>query len=701
MHVPVLFGTETEYAITALDHEDGVLASSGIARQFHERAAARPHLPGCESGIFLASNGARFYIDAGDHPEYASAEASNPWEALRSTLAGDRLMSGLAREVSERDPKIASLVVRKGNVDLASDATWGNHESYLHRCPPDALRHTLVPHLVSRITFTGSGGFDAIAGTGLRFVLSPRARFVRRVVAHSAPGEIALVDCRAQPHCTGFHRQHVMCGDANQSHLSMLLRLGTSALVVALIDAGFIDEDAMRLADPLAALAVVTRDVTMRRRLALASGGSMTALDIQRYYLSQARTHSVILPDWADRLCDVWQATLDRLERGPDTVADRLDWAIKLALLRDRSRNWGRRWPDDDEDDGAGAETPQHLHPWQAEMCEIDLRYGQVYPPSVFHSLDDAAVLRHRVVSPDEIARALAAPPAEGRARIRATVVKRLASQCDGSTCTWDAITDAATMRTLDLSNPFAETEAWRRQAEATARVMVSRLERLVGLPASPAATGSILDIARRLSMSGGEAPAGRTVSHAVQVNNLAFPLRNSGRLDEAAGLMRAALAIDLAERHHRHAKVSHRRNNLATVLLMQGHVEEARVLVTDAWPTPDEGYDLTSMRVLTIRLAIALIDDEPAGLWLGQVKTHLAIRPLPNHADVDRRWQMGPVLNALAPQLGVDAVRMLEAIVSIVNRSIVPDELNAITGWRDTPARSLDVAWPRPSRVW
>jgi hypothetical protein len=491
-----------------------------------------------------------------------------------------------------------------------------------------------------------------------------------------------------------------MCGDANQSHLSMLLRIGTSALVVALIDAGLVDDDAVRLADPLSALAVVTRDITMRGRLELASGGSMTALDIQRHYLRQARTHRVALPHWAGRLCDVWQTTLDRLERGLDAVADRLDWAIKLTLLRDRGRKWGRRWPDDDSEAGMEAPRPQHFDPWRAEMCEIDLRYGQVYPSGLFDSLDHAAVLRHGVVSADEVDRALTTPPAEGRARIRASVVTRLAHQCDGSTCTWDGVTDAATLRTLDLSNPFIETEVWRGQDEETAAVLVSRLERLVTMPASLASTRSILAIAKRLSASRGNAPAHRSVIHAVQLNNLAFGLRNRGRLEEAEWLMRAALATDLAERHHRHSKVFHRRNNLATVLLMQGQVEEARMLVTDAWPTPDEPYDLTSIRVLTIRLVIALIDGEPAGLWLGQLKTHLAIRPLLNHAEVDRHWQMGPVLNALAPKLG-EAVRLLETIVAIVNGDGRRDALEAIAGWRDTPAHTLGLAWPRPTRVW
>jgi proteasome accessory factor A len=268
-------------------------------------------------------------------------------------------MAQLAHEVAGEDFRIATLTVRKGNVDYLTGASWASHENYLHRRDPVYLRPALIPHLVSRILFTGSGGYDPFTTACPRFVLSPRALFVRRLVASSATREIALVDDRAQPHCNGFHRQHIMCGDANQSQLAMLLRIGTTALVVALIDANCARDEAMKLADPMKALETIIHDVTLRAPVDLASGRRLLAVEIQRHYLGLARAHSDRLPAWSTVLCDVWEDTLDRLDRGPEAVADRLDWAIKHVIHRDRSTS-----------------LLFNDNAKRAELCEIDVRFA-------------------------------------------------------------------------------------------------------------------------------------------------------------------------------------------------------------------------------------------------------------------------------------------------------------------------------------
>jgi proteasome accessory factor A len=133
-----------------------------------------------------------------------------------------------------------------------------------------------------------------------------------------------------------------MCGDALRSHLSAYLRLGTTALVVGLIESGVSDDDAVRLETPLAALDAVNRDVTLTRPLRLANGKSTTALAIQRHYLQRAQASFDLLPRWAREVCDVWEDTLTRLARGSRAVADRLDWAIKLGIYVDRAAQQGQ-----------------------------------------------------------------------------------------------------------------------------------------------------------------------------------------------------------------------------------------------------------------------------------------------------------------------------------------------------------------------
>jgi hypothetical protein len=470
----------------------------------------------------------------------------------------------------------------------------------------------------------------------------------------------------------------------------MLLRVGTTALVVALIDAGVADLEVISLADPLAALTTVSTDVTLRQQLDLTSGGRTTALEIQRHHLRLARLHRDRLPEWTERMCLLWEDTLDRLEQGIEHVADRLDWAIKLAMFEHRARRTGRPSP---VPAAAAVDTSAGDEAWRAELCELDVRFGHVDESSLFRALDEAGVLRHRMVSKAQIERACEHPPRSGRARIRGRVVARLARQDDFSTCAWNNIYDASTGARLDLSDPFASCEAWCHDPEST-ETLLARLASLLKTPATPAARRSIRWLADKLAAPRDSAPPGRSVEHAVRLNAVAFDLRNEGRLDEAEWLMRSALQIDVAERHDGHPKVRHRRNNLGTVLLLQGRLREASALVTLAWPAADGPYDITTARVLATRLLIAILSGESRDLYLGQLKTHLGTWPLPDFADVDRRWQMAAVLRTLTT-IELEDMDFLLAIVEVLNGARTPDALDSFRCWRDTVPLGLDTPWP------
>jgi hypothetical protein len=176
--------------------------------------------------------------------------------------------------------------------------------------------------------------------------------------------------------------------------------------------------------------------------------------------------------------------------------------------------------------------------------------------------------------------------------------------------------------------------------------------------------------------------------------------MRNTGRLDEAEWLMRAALKIDRSERHDQHPKVLHRRNNLGIVLLLQGRRAQARELVTAAWPRAGGQHDLTTARVLTTRMLIAMLDGAPFGLYVGQLKTHLTWWPLPDLANVDSHWQMTFVLERVALTLRPDYLELLAAIVDVLNGSRPVGALSSFTTFRDAPAQPLDTLWPAPRLV-
>jgi hypothetical protein len=127
----------------------------------------------------------------------------------------------------------------------------------------------------------------------------------------------------------------------------------------------------------------------------------------------------------------------------------------------------------------------------------------------------------------------------------------------------------------------------------------------------------------------------------------------------------------------------------------MQGRASEAREEVTLAWQDARTQHDLTSARILATRLMIALVGGEPVDLFLGQLKTHLAIQPLPDSTDVNPLWQAGLLLDALGPRLDASALELLRATADVLNGDRQVESLEELTRWRDAPSLALDAPWP------
>lgn len=502
-----LFGVETEYAVTAIDRAGSVWAPATFSTKLVD--AARRHLvhlrATADAGLFLA-NGSRLYVDYGDHPEISSPECLNPWDAVRYARAGDRIMAQLAQQV-EREHALSETIVRTGNVDYSgSAATWGAHESYCHRAQPAVLQRRLVPHLVSRTIYTGAGGFNPFS-PGLEFVLSPRALHLMHVVSDASTSQRGIIHTRNEPLAArGYFRQHVLCGETLRSDLAAWLRVGVTALIVAMIEANVPCGDDVELESPVDALKAFARDVTCNHLVKMANGRPMTAIQIQRRYLERAIEHleAPWMPAWALTVCEEWDDILRRLEHGPEGAATRLDWAIKLAIFRDRVRRQGFDWDalpawtkvahfaemsaeNADRPMVAWSETARSVPAiaekyglkWTdkdrfdalgQELLEGDVRFGQLGPSSVFDALDRAGVLDHHVPGVDRIDEAVEHPPAEGRAHVRGETIRRLATQAGRYSCMWDYILDHETDRSLDLSDPFVEQATWHAPPSATTR---------------------------------------------------------------------------------------------------------------------------------------------------------------------------------------------------------------------------------------
>jgi len=503
-----MFGLETEYAVTVFCPRGSVERGELLERLL---GAARRHLtclPDARStGVYL-QNGARLYVDTGGHPELATPECTHPSELVRYLRAGERILLDLGRRVQTEGLRDSQICWFISNVDYSgSGATWGCHESYLHRTSSDALAEQLIPHLVTRVIYCGAGGFNNLT-PALEFTLSPRAFHMERVVSGDSTSERGIFHTKDEPLARrGYHRLHLLCGESLCSEIATWLKIGATALVVALTEAGFRPGRAVQLADPLKALRTVAGDLRCRALLELSDGRRLSALQIQRHYLAQVeeRLDHEVMPPWAPEVCRHWRRILDLLEAAPASVAGLLDWAIKWNLYAHHARRRGFSWeilaqwndivadfkaafpgldlarlnaetlisPDSPVLEQAAALTPrlrQRGLGWgqlacfeqlRAELLELDTRFGELGERGVFAELDRQGLLDHHAPGADNILHAMFNPPACGRARLRGEAVRKLVESQRIGRCHWDAVWDLATKQVLDLSDPFAEQEQW------------------------------------------------------------------------------------------------------------------------------------------------------------------------------------------------------------------------------------------------
>jgi proteasome accessory factor A len=502
-----MFGVESEYAIAGITGKEPMRRDDLVNRFVRVARRRLAHLADtCSpSGMFL-ENGARFYIDCGLHPEMTTPECTTPWELARYIKAGERILEGLMQELQAEAGAAAEIMCFRCNVDYSgSGSTWGCHESYLHRAHPASLPEQLIPHLVTRVIYTGAGGFNPLVNW-LEFCVAPRLMHIQQVISDDSTGNRGIFHTKNEPLAgDGYNRLHILCGESLCSETAIVLKIGATALVTAMAEEGLKPGADLRLAAPLDALHTVASDITCKRKLRLAGGGETTAVEIQRRLLQLAERKLGVLPPWANAICALWRATLDQLEGAPDSVATVFDWSIKRRLFYDRAERrgvpverlallnstvqrltaalasvgvtgrgvhlnvvLGPESPIPEEVARAGSALAAGGLAWndlerflslRDEFYQIDTRFGQIGPRGIFTALDRRGVLDHKVAAVDGVEAAMREPPSMGRAKLRGEAIRRLAGRGRAG-CSWTSVF-GPDGRTLDLSDPFAAAEVW------------------------------------------------------------------------------------------------------------------------------------------------------------------------------------------------------------------------------------------------
>src|SRR5271155_4686112 len=312
-----IFGLENEYGVTCTLRGQRRLSPDEVARYLFRRVVSW----GRSSNVFL-ENGARLYLDVGSHPEYATPECDSIEDLVAHDKAGERILEGLVRsaEARLRDEGIRGVVyLFKNNTDSAGNS-YGCHENYLTSRRDDFAHYAqvLIPFLVSRQAYAGAGKVLQTA-RGAVFCLSQRAEHIWEGVSSATTRSRPIINTRDEPHADAerFRRLHVIVGDSNMSETTMLLKVGATDLVLRMVEAGTVMRD-LTLENPIRAIRDVSHDMTGRRKVRLANGREVSALDIQQEYLSKAR-------DFVDRkgsdpiterVLGLWELTLRAVETG-------------------------------------------------------------------------------------------------------------------------------------------------------------------------------------------------------------------------------------------------------------------------------------------------------------------------------------------------------------------------------------------------
>src|SRR5918993_239281 len=287
----------------------------------------------------ILTNGARLYVDHA-HPEYSTPEVTNPRDIVLWDKAGEQVMAEASRRAA-RIPGQPTIQLYKNNTD-GKGASYGSHENYLmdRKTPFIDIIRGLVPFFVTRQVFAGSGRVGiGTEGRTQGFQLSQRADFFEVEVGLETTLKRPIINTRDEPHADAekYRRLHVIIGDANLAELSTYLKVGTTSLVLSMIEDGFIAVD-LAVDQPVRTLHQVSHDPSLKRLVTLRSGRTLTAVQLQMEYyeLSRKYVEERFGADADEQTKDVlsrWEDTLNRLENDPMSLSGELDWIAKKELM--------------------------------------------------------------------------------------------------------------------------------------------------------------------------------------------------------------------------------------------------------------------------------------------------------------------------------------------------------------------------------
>lgn len=474
--MPQILGTETEFGIAAREADALDPVSNSLQLIGHYPALPAPHAiwdyenenplldargfevegererPGPEYNRLLnklLANGGRLYVD-GAHPEYSTPECTNPRQLVAFERAGERIMAESLRALA-RGRGGEKFLIYKNNTDGKGNS-YGYHENYLvsRSVPFDRIVRALLPFLVTRQIFAGSGKVGAENQTqAAEYQISQRSDFFECPVDLNTMVKRPIINTRDEPHAdpAKYRRLHVIVGDVNMAELSTYLKVGTTSIVLEMLEAGA-EFPNLELEDPVRAIKDVSRDLDMKGSLKLADGRVTTAIGVQRAYLRRAVDFFACheLTQITKDILVRWEEVLDRLEEDPVKLVRELDWVAKREMIRSYMDRKGCGWDDH-------------------RVMMLDLQYHDVRPDKGLYYTLERSNLIDRLVRDSEIEQAAHTAPTGTRAYFRGHCLKKFSKQVYAAS--WTSVlfdVGNTTIKKIPLMEPLRGTESLTRE---------------------------------------------------------------------------------------------------------------------------------------------------------------------------------------------------------------------------------------------
>jgi proteasome accessory factor A len=440
-----IFGIETEYGVTCTFRGQRRLSPDEVARYLFRRVVSW----GRSSNVFLR-NGSRLYLDVGSHPEYATAECDSIPSLIAHDKAGERILEGLVLDAEKRlreEGISGDVYLFKNNTDSAGNS-YGCHENYLieRRGEFSKMADHLIPFLISRQIICGAGKVLQTP-RGAVYCVSQRADHIWEGVSSATTRSRPIINTRDEPHADAdhFRRLHVIVGDSNMSETTTMLKVGSTDLVLRMLEAGVVMRD-MTLENPIRAIREMSHDITGKSTVRLSTGRELSALGMQWEYFEKAAEFAERRGLYEDpthrRVLELWGRSLKAIEGDDLTLIEReIDWVIKLRLLE---RYMDRH--------GLDLGSPR--------IAQLDLAYHDVSRQRGLYSMLERKGLVDRVVRDLDVFEAKSVPPQTTRAKLRGDFIKRAQERNRDFTVDWVhlKLNDQA-QRTVLCKDPFASVD--------------------------------------------------------------------------------------------------------------------------------------------------------------------------------------------------------------------------------------------------